>query len=144
MRVTSPSHSGIGVMPRTPSSRLLPFELQLLAAVGKAVDPQISGLLEQQVNCINHVQRLLDWKTIEFYCKKWLRVRWPESVLFQDREQFRLATVACTFGTTDARITVWAVGGHLFSLESPIGMSGLSISGPLSIRKIATHGSVST
>jgi hypothetical protein len=130
----------MNVMPPTPSHRLLPFESQLLTAVGRVLPHENSVLLERQVTCINHVQRGLDWKNIEFSCKRWFAVRWPASVLFQSRERFRLATVDCTFGTTDARISVWAVDGHVLSLESSIGMSGLSISGPLSIRSTVAQG----
>lgn len=129
----------MNVMPRTPSSTLLPFESHLLTAVADVVPGEWRSLLLQQVSCINHVQRLLDWKEIEFYCKKWFRVRWPEHLLFPEHGEVRLAECDCTFGSKSAHITVWAVNGHVFSLESTQGMSGLSISGSFGIVSIS-HG----
>jgi hypothetical protein len=127
----------MNIMPPTPSNQLLPFESQLLAAVEDVVPREWRPLLLQQVSCINHVQRPLDWKEIEFYCKKWFRTRWPEHVLFPERGEVRLAECDCAFGPRTSHITVWAVNGHVFSLESAQGMSGLSISGPLRIVSIS-------
>lgn len=63
-------------------------------------------------------------------------MRWPEHVLFPERSASRLAECDCTFGPRSAHITVWAVDGHVFSLECAQGMSGLSISGPLGIASL--------
>ncbi len=125
------------VMPPMPSSQLLSFESQLLAAVAEVVPSEWRSLLLEQVSCINHVQRLLDWKEIEFYCKKWFCVRWPEHLLFPERGEIRLAECDCTFGSKSAHITVCAANGHVFSLESAQGMSGLSISGPFRISTLS-------
>ena len=106
----------------TPANQLLPFEKALLA---------------KQVACINHIRRPADWKRIEFQCKHWFRVRWPAQLLFDRTEAFRLATMACQFGAKDALVDVWAEGGHVSALECAVGLSGLSISGPLNI--LAVH-----
>lgn len=125
------------VVAPTPTYELLPFERGLLDVAATVLHPSDAALLAKQMVCINRVQRLLDWKEIEFYCMRWFRVQWPENVLFARREEFRLANVLCKFGSKEAVVDVWAVGGHVFSLESPVGFSGLSISGPLSIVKVS-------
>ena len=74
---------------------------------------------------------------IEFQCKRWFQVRWPTALLFDRADTFRIATIACQFGAKDALVDVWAEGGHVSALESSMGFSGLSISGPLNI--VAVH-----
>lgn len=118
---------------RTIANRLLQFEAKLLEATAAALRPSEADLLSKQVACINRVQRILDWKEIEFYCMRWFRAHWPEQVLFSSKEEFRLATICCRFGQKEVNVDVWAVGGHVFSLESPVGFRGLSILGPLTI-----------
>lgn len=73
-----------------------------------------------QVDSINKVQRLLDWKEIEFYCMSWFKVRWPQEVLFQNHAEFVLGTGVLESGGITATVSVWAVGGHVFSLESDV------------------------
>jgi hypothetical protein len=117
----------------TPASQLLPFEKVLLHAATSAPQPTEAALLAKQVDCINHIHRPSDWKRIEFQCKRWFRVRWQAQLLFDRTETFRIATIACQFGVKDALVDVWAEGGHVSALESSVGFSGLSISGPLNI-----------
>jgi hypothetical protein len=122
------------VVAHTPSNQLLPFERVVIEAVSTVLDAQSKLLLSRQVEAINFVQRPLDWKVIEFYCKRWLRgVCWPEAILFPRREDHLLAEVQCRFGAVETTIAVRAVDGHIFSLAAPVGMSGLSISGPFSL-----------
>ena len=121
----------------TPANQLLPFEKALLHAAASALQPTEAALLAKQVDCINHIRRPSDWKRIEFQCKHWFRVRWPAQLLFDRTETFRIATMACQFGAKDALVDVWAEGGHVSALESAVGFSGLSISGPLNI--LAVH-----
>ncbi|RLJ40211.1 hypothetical protein [Acidovorax sp. 106] len=121
----------------TPTNQLLPFEKALLIAAASALQPTEATLLTKQVACINSVQRPLDWKRIEFQCKHWFRVRWPAPLLFDRTEKFRIATIACQFGAKDTLVDVWATDGHVSALESSLGLSGLSISGPLNI--VAVH-----
>ena len=121
----------------TPANQLLPFEKTLLYAAASALQPAEAELLAKQVACINHIRRPADWKRIEFQCKHWFRVRWPAALLFDRTEKFRIATIACQFGAKDTLVDVWAAEGHVSALESSVGFSGLSISGPLNI--LAVH-----
>lgn len=121
----------------TPSNQLLPFEKALLQATASALQPAEAVLLAKQLDCINNIRRPSDWKRIEFQCKRWFQVRWPAPLLFARTDTFRIATIACRFGAKDALVDVWAEGGHVSALESSMGFSGLSISGPLNI--VAVH-----
>jgi len=73
---------------------------------------------EAQVACINKVQRLLEWNEIEFYCMRFLKIRWPEAVLFEDKGEFIIASGTLRTEDLSAEFTVWSVNGHLFSIES--------------------------
>lgn len=117
----------------TPTDRLLPFEKALLEAVASALQPPEAGLLTQQLACINSVRRPLDWKLIEFHCKRWFLVRWPREVLFARRDNFRIATITCQFGMNETHAELWAADGHVQALQSTLGFSGLSISGALRV-----------
>lgn len=121
----------------TPTDQLLPFEKALLQTTASALQPAEAALLAKQVACINNIRRPSDWKRIEFQCKRWFQVRWPAPLLFARTDTFRIATIACQFGAKDALVDVWAEGGHVSALESSMGFSGLSISGPLNI--VAVH-----
>lgn len=108
----------------------------LLDATAGALRPTDASLLTRQMQCINNVQRASDWKHIEFLSKRWLWVRWPTDLLFSQKERFRLATISCQFGAKEALVEVWAVDGHVSSLQASTGLSGLSIAGPLSIQTV--------
>ncbi len=123
----------------TPTDRLLPFEKTLLDAVASALQPPDAALLAQQLACINSVRRPRDWKFIEFHCKRWFRVRWPPEVLFARTDRFCVATVTCQFGMNETQGELWAADGHLQALQSSLGFSGLSISGPLRIISVNTQ-----
>jgi hypothetical protein len=112
-----------------PSSKLLPFEVAILQAVARTLPERLSELLSQQLAVVNKVQRLLEWNEIEFYCMRWFKVRWPDHVLFPRRDEHSLAEVQCAFGGTEVPVTVWAVHGHVFSLESSTGLKALANSG---------------
>jgi hypothetical protein len=98
--------------------KLLPFERTILTSVAEALPGELKKLFGAQLTHINKVQRLLEWKEIEFYCMRWFKVRWPEAVLFQNTGEFVLGSGHISAGSYSAPITVWAVGGHLFSIES--------------------------
>ena len=122
----------------TPTNKLLPFEKTLLDACTAALAPEDARRLAQQVACINHIKRTSDWRTIELHSKRLLWNHWPAASLFVRRDPFRLATVACQFGHQPAQVEIWAGGGHVASLASTVGLSGLSIAGPLSILAMRT------
>ncbi|WP_233151927.1 hypothetical protein, partial [Pelomonas sp. KK5] len=100
----------------------LPFESAILGAVGSSLSDDLRGPFLEQMASINKVQRLLDWKEIEFYCMRWFKVRWPSNVLFDRREEFVLASGSLTAGAATATVKIWAVGGHVFSVESESSM----------------------
>jgi hypothetical protein len=103
-------------------NKLLPYERSILAAVSASLPEDMRALFDAQLSSINKVQRLLDWNEVEFYSKRWFKVRWPEEALFQDKAEFVLAQGVLNAGALTADVTVWAVGGHLFSIESPVSL----------------------
>ena len=100
--------------------RMFPFEQKILRSVGESLEQHIQKRYEAQVASINKIQRLIEWNEIEFYCMRFLKVRWPEAVLFEDKGGFILASGILRAGSMSAEFTVWSVNGHLFSIESPI------------------------
>lgn len=103
---------------RTDMSTLLPFERAILNAVGAALPSDTRALYEAQLGDINKVQRLLEWNEIEFYCMRWFKVRWPEQHLFPSKAEIALGSGVLSADELSVEITVWAVGGHVFSIES--------------------------
>jgi hypothetical protein len=99
-------------------TKLLPFESCILNAVAAALGAEWKTLYASQLACINKVQRLLKWNEIEFYCMRLFKVRWPESVLFENRGEFALASGVLQANALQATVSVFAVNGHVFSLES--------------------------
>ena len=99
-------------------TKLLPFEKVILNAVGESLPESLKGLYKTQVGHVNKVQRLLAWNEIELYCMRWMKVRWPEESLFVDRNEFLLGSGVLTSTGTEVQVDVWAVGGHVFSIES--------------------------
>ncbi len=97
---------------------LLPCERLILSQVGAALPRKLRGPYNEQLQLINKVQRLLDWHEVEFYRMHWFRVNWPPSVLFDNRSEFVLGSGLLSAGALAASVTVWAVDGHVFSLEA--------------------------
>lgn len=122
-----------------PSRKLKPFEVVVLEAVASKLPPDVGRLFREQLSVVNKVQRLLEWNEINLYCMHWFKVRWPESLLFENRNEWHLATVNCAFGSTDIPITVWSIGGHVFSLESPVGLKKIASSKSVKVRSVEYH-----
>jgi hypothetical protein len=102
----------------SPMVKRLPFEQAVLGGIGSMLQGSQRDQFAAQVSHINKVQRLLNWREIEFYCMRWLKVRWPSAIRFQRREEFELGCgVLLAHGAT-AHLKVWAAGGHVFSIES--------------------------
>jgi hypothetical protein len=106
-------------------SRFLPFEQRVLTATWGMLNEAGRALFVEQVRSINKVQRLLDWREIEFYSMRWFKVHWPEEALFRERDEFELGTILLRGGDHRAKVTVWSVAGHLFQLQSPSPMKPL-------------------
>jgi hypothetical protein len=102
--------------------KLLPFENAILRTVGSSLPPEQRDLFAEQVTHINKVQRLLEWNEIEFYCVHWFKTRWPPAVLFLNHGEFELASGTLRAQGIVAPVKVWAVGGHVFSIESEISL----------------------
>lgn len=100
--------------------KLLPFEQAILSGISATLQGSQRDLFAKQVSHINKVQRLLDWREIEFYCMRWFKVRWPSAILFQSHEEFKLGSGVLRIHGAAAQVKVWAVGGHVFSIESDI------------------------
>jgi hypothetical protein len=84
------------------------------------LDASNQGRLAGQISCINKVQRILDWRSVEFYRMRWFKVRqWPSESLFENKAEFVLGTVEVRCKELLIPITVWSVGGHVFTLEAP-------------------------
>ncbi len=106
--------------------RFLPFEKAVLTAVHAALPDPAASLMAGQIGSINRIQRLLEWREIEFYCMRWFRVAWQEAVKFPARGEFELARVTLSAPHDRFRISVLAVGGIAFSLECEHPMRGLA------------------
>jgi len=100
------------------SRRFLGFETACLEAVHSALPSNAAELFAEQVQSINKIQRLLEWKEIEFYSMRWFKVAWPSSALFTDSDEFVLATLRLHADGVEYPVKVWSVGGHVFSIES--------------------------
>jgi hypothetical protein len=101
-------------------AKLLPFENVILSKVGSSLSLEQSAQFAAQVAHINKVQRLLEWNEIEFYCIRWFEVRWPTESLFQNHGEFVLGSGTLRAPGISAPVSVWAVGGHVFSIESEV------------------------
>ena len=99
-------------------SQLLPFEKQILEEIGSGLTIEDQDKFQAQIACINKVQRLLKWNEIEFYSMQFLKVHWPAEVLFDDTSEHVIGEGSVRSGDLESYIKVWAVGGHLFSIES--------------------------
>jgi hypothetical protein len=115
------------------NKHLLPFERQLLMAVRDTLPFPLLDRFDAQVLVINRVQRLLDWREIEFYRMHWFRVKWPESLLFDFKGEVLLEVVNCAFGEQKVKVEVFSVGGHLFSLESKVAMKQIHTVTPFAV-----------
>jgi hypothetical protein len=89
-----------------------------LNEVGDKLPSLLKSAYTLQLQNINKVQRPLEWNEIEFYSMRFFRVRWPEDSLFHNKGELVLGRGKLSSGNLDADITVWAVGGHVFSIES--------------------------
>lgn len=117
--------------------KLLSFEQAVLGGIGSTLQGSQRDQFADQVSHINKVQRLLDWREIEFYCMHLFKVRWPSTILFQRREEFELGCgVLFSHGST-AHVKVWAVGGHVFSIESESSLKPFRIATDLSFSPAA-------
>lgn len=100
-------------------AKLYPYEQAILDATMDLIPDEIRAQCEAQVEAINKVQRLLSWNEIEFYCMSFFRVSWPEEILFSETDQIILGSGRIFVDTLEAPFTVWAAGGHIWSIESP-------------------------
>lgn len=101
-------------------SKFLHFENVILETVGSSLPSDLRGQFFVQLGLINKVQRSLEWKEIEFYCMRWFKVKWPSTVLFRDKGEFLLGSGTLSTAGIIATVKVWAVGGHVFSIESEV------------------------
>ena len=110
-------------------SRFSPVEKTLLEAVEKALPGEEARLFRSQLGAVNQVQRILDWTEIDFYCLRFMRViAWNPTVLFPNRSEFILARIAFTADGKELESAVWAVSGHLFSIETEGGLKKYAFS----------------
>ena len=93
-----------------------PVEQQLLEAVTAALDPASARQARAQIASINHVQRLLDWTEVNFYRKRWGRLRLSNENAFPNAGEFALARLAYRVDGLAFASTLWCAGGRLFSL----------------------------
>jgi hypothetical protein len=91
-------------------------EEALLTAVADALPSESATLLRGQIASITRVQRTLDWTEILFYSMRGGRVNWPETVLFPNRGETRLANLNYRVDGRSFRSTVHSISGHVFSL----------------------------
>ena len=92
-----------------------PVEEAILAAVVEALAHEPGELMQGQIRAINKVQRTLEWTEINFYCIRLGKVRWPETVAFLNKGEFKLATIDYELAGRPFRTELWAISGHIFS-----------------------------
>ena len=101
--------------------RYTPLEQSVLTAVRARLAEPAAALFQQQIDAVNHIQRILDWEEIDLYVMRFpRRVRWPEAVLFPNRSEFQLAHLNCVADGNTFELDVYAVSGHVFSIESKV------------------------
>ena len=118
------------------SAKFLPYEKQILTAVANALPLAENQQFVDQIECVNKVQRLLEWNEVEFYCMHWFKVRWPERVLFARRDEFQIASVECAFGESVVPVKILVTAGHVFSLEAKQGLKALARDGVCTIKAV--------
>ena len=96
-----------------------------MEAVYSALPDPAKSLFVGQIESINRVQRILDWKEVEFYTMCWRKVARPKEYRFADLGEFRLATLNIDGSGIVYPIIVWCVSGYVFSLESELPMKPL-------------------
>ena len=117
--------------------RYTQLEQSVLEAVRSRLPDSAAGLFQQQIDAVNHIQRILDWEEIDLYVMRFpKRVRWPEAILFPNRSEFRLARVSCVAAGNTFELDVHAVSGHVFSIESESGLKQHSHSEQISVKSV--------
>ncbi len=107
--------------------RLFPFEQTILRGIELGLPDEQRGKFSDQIAHINKVQRLLEWNEIEFYCKRWFKIQWPPAILFGNRSEFELGSGTLKASGATAKLEVWSVGGHIFSIESKTSLKAFRI-----------------
>ena len=103
------------------------LEQSVLDAVRVRLAAPAAALFQQQVDAVNHIQRILNWEEIDFYVMRFpRRVCWPEAILFPNRSEFQIAKLICVAKGNTFELGVHAVSGHVFSIESTLGLKQYS------------------
>ena len=114
-----------------------PLERAVLAAVQSRLAGPAAELFQQQVNAVNHIQRVLDWQEIDLYAMRFpRRVCWPDSALFPNQSEFQVAHLTCVADGNTIELDVHAVSGHVFSIESELGLKQHSFAKQIQIESV--------
>jgi hypothetical protein len=113
------------------------LERSVLSAVQARLAESAATLFRQQVDAVNHIQRILNWQEIDLYVMRFPRqVRWPEAALFPNRSEFHLAHVSGVADDEAFELDVHAVSGHVFSIESKVGLKQYSRAQQINVESV--------
>jgi hypothetical protein len=119
------------------SRKYTPLETALLDAVQANLPGQTAELIRKQRASINHIQRILDWEEIDFYHLRFpRRVHWDPAILFPNMGEFKLATISYAANGTSLTTTLFCVQGHIFSLETQMGIKQHSFAQDIQIHGV--------
>jgi hypothetical protein len=127
------------------SRRFTPLETALLNAITSRLPEHSRDLFVKQIASINHIQRILNWKAIDFYWMSFSRrVTWNPQTLFPNRSEFTFASVEYSADGIFLETTLTSVSGHIFSLETETGLRKHSFAEDIRIKKLSVSDEVMT
>ncbi len=123
--------------------RFTPVERTVLDAVSLRLDGRARQLFGQQVCAINHIQRLPGWDEIDFYALRFpRRVSWNPDSAFPNKTEFQLASCKLRTNGRSIPVTVSAVGGHVFSIESKEPLRTIAFATDLTVEDVVVSDAV--
>lgn len=93
-----------------------PVETAVLKEVARCLSPPAAGKLERQIDAIDKVQRIDQWREIDFYSKRGRALLNAPENLFRRRAELELARLRFRADGEEFDCRVHAVAGRIFSL----------------------------
>ena len=119
------------------SKRFTPLEKAVLDAISLQLKGRSKELYLFQIKQINHIQRLLDWREIDFYTKRFpRRIKRDPSIVFPNKSEFVFASCSVKTLHCSVSLSLWAVSGYVFMIESKIPLKSLSFDLEIHIENI--------
>lgn len=98
----------------------LPFEVSILESVIRSIGGEVGLQLQQQVDAVNHVQRLRAGREVNLYHLEGGKESFANELRFNNApEEQHLADVILRIRNSndELNVQVWMAGGRIFSLE---------------------------